>query len=76
MYALPIAGLIVGLVYERLGSKIAGGNNLVIDTIHDDGPRLPLRMAPMVLIGTVLTHLFGGQCRARGHCGANGRKLG
>jgi H+/Cl- antiporter ClcA len=66
VYALPIAGLLVGLVYERAGSKIAGGNNLIIDTIHDDGPRLPLRMAPMVLIGTVLTHLFGGSAGREG----------
>lgn len=66
VYALPIAGLVVGLIYERLGSKIAGGNNLIIDTIHDDGPRLPLRMAPMVLVGTVLTHLFGGSAGREG----------
>ena len=66
VYALPLAGLVVGLIYERLGSKIAGGNNLVIDTIHDDGPRLPLRMAPMVLVGTVLTHLFGGSAGREG----------
>ncbi|MEI9935995.1 MAG: chloride channel protein [Pseudomonadota bacterium] len=66
VYALPIAGLAVGFVYERLGSKIAGGNNLIIDTIHDDGPRLPLRMAPMVLVGTVLTHLFGGSAGREG----------
>ena len=66
VYALPLAGLLVGAVYERAGAKIAGGNNLVIDTIHDDGPRLPLRMAPMVLIGTVLTHLFGGSAGREG----------
>ncbi len=66
VYGLPIAGLLVGLVYERIGTKIAGGNNLIIDTIHDDGPRLPLRMAPMVLIGTVLTHLFGGSAGREG----------
>ncbi|HEX2674817.1 MAG TPA: chloride channel protein, partial [Polyangiaceae bacterium] len=41
-------------------------NNLIIDTIHDDGPRLPLRMAPMVLVGTVLTHLFGGSAGREG----------
>lgn len=66
VYALPLAGVVVGLIYERLGSKIAGGNNLIIDTIHDDGPRLPLRMAPMVLVGTVLTHLFGGSAGREG----------
>ncbi len=66
VFSLPVAGLLIGLVYERFGRSIAGGNNLVIDTIHDDGPRLPLRMAPMVFIGTVLTHLFGGSAGREG----------
>ncbi|HKO49359.1 MAG TPA: chloride channel protein [Polyangiaceae bacterium] len=66
VYGLPVAGLLVGQVYERFGRSIAGGANLIIDTIHDDGPCLPLRMAPMVLIGTVLTHLFGGSAGREG----------
>ncbi|HYQ00377.1 MAG TPA: chloride channel protein [Polyangiaceae bacterium] len=66
VYGLPVAGLLVGWVYERFGRSIAGGANLIIDTIHDDGPCLPLRMAPMVLIGTVLTHLFGGSAGREG----------
>jgi H+/Cl- antiporter ClcA len=66
VYTLPIAGLAIGLVYERYGKSIAAGNSLVIDTIHDDGPEIPLRMAPMVLIGTVLTHLFGGSAGREG----------
>jgi H+/Cl- antiporter ClcA len=66
VYALPLAGLVMGAVYERLGQSIRAGNNLVIDTIHDDGPEIPLRMAPMVLAGTVLTHLFGGSAGREG----------
>lgn len=66
VYALPVAGLAIGALYARFGGAIQGGNNLVIDTIHDDGPELPLRMAPMVLAGTVLTHLFGGSAGREG----------
>jgi H+/Cl- antiporter ClcA len=66
VYTLPIAGLAIGLVYERFGESIKAGNNLVIDTIHDEGPELPVRMAPMVLIGTVLTHVFGGSAGREG----------
>jgi H+/Cl- antiporter ClcA len=66
VYALPFAGIAVGLVYERWGTPLAGGNDLVIDTIHDDRAQLPLRMAPMVLLGTVLTHLFGGSAGREG----------
>ena len=66
VYTLPLAGLAIGWLYERFGQSIRAGNNLVIDTIHDDGPELPLRMAPMVLLGTVLTHLFGGSAGREG----------
>ena len=66
VWCLPAAGLVVGAVYERFGATIRGGNNLVIDTIHDGGPELPLRLGPMVLGGTVLTHLFGGSAGREG----------
>ncbi len=66
VYALPLAGLAVGWLYDRFGAPIKGGNNLVIDTLHDQGPEIPLRMAPMVLAGTVLTHLFGGSAGREG----------
>jgi len=66
IYTLPIAGLAIGWVFERFGRSIEGGNNLIIDTIHDEGPEIPTRMAPMVLIGSVLTHLFGGSAGREG----------
>ncbi len=66
VYCLPVAGLFLGLIYERFGTAIAPGSNLVIDAIHDDGPKIPARMAPMVLVGTVLTHLFGGSAGREG----------
>jgi H+/Cl- antiporter ClcA len=66
VYGLPVAGVLIGLICERFGRSIAAGNNLIIDTIHDGGPRLPLRMAPMVFLGTVLTHLFGGSAGREG----------
>jgi len=66
VYALPLAGAVVGLAYERWGTRIRGGQNLVIDTLHDGGATLPLRMAPMVLVGTLMTHLFGGSAGREG----------
>ncbi len=66
VYTLPLAGLAIGWIYERWGNGIRAGNNLVIDTIHDGGPEIPLRLAPMVLAGTVLTHLFGGSAGREG----------
>jgi H+/Cl- antiporter ClcA len=66
IYTLPLAGLVIGALYARWGTPIRGGNNLVIETAHEASPQLPLRMAPMVLVGTVLTHLFGGSAGREG----------
>ncbi|TKD02423.1 chloride channel protein [Polyangium fumosum] len=66
VYTLPLAGLAIGWIYERFGKPIKAGSNLILDTLHDEGPEIPLRMAPMVLIGTVLTHLFGGSAGREG----------
>ena len=59
LWLLPLAGFAVGWVYERFGKPVDGGNNLVIDEIHDPRKVVPLRMAPLVLGGTVVSHLFG-----------------
>lgn len=70
VFALPLAGLVIGWLYERFGAPIAGGTDLILDRIEADGAaspeRVPLRMAPMVLLGTVLTHLFGGSAGREG----------
>ncbi|GJI97003.1 chloride/fluoride channel protein [Duganella caerulea] len=59
IWLLPLAGFVVGWVYLKLGSSVEAGNNLLIDEIHDPKKVVPLRMAPLVLIGTVISHLFG-----------------
>jgi H+/Cl- antiporter ClcA len=56
---LPLAGFAVGWLYLRFGSSVEAGNNLLIDEIHDPKKVIPLRMAPLVLGGTVISHLFG-----------------
>lgn len=66
VYGLPVAGLAIGFIYERWGHSIRGGNNLVIDTLVANAEQIPLRMAPMVLVGTVLTHVFGGSAGREG----------
>lgn len=66
LWLLPFAGLTVGLVYHHFGKSVEGGNNLLIDEIHDPQRIVPKRMAPMILIGTVVTHLFGGSAGREG----------
>ena len=66
LYALPLAGLGIGLAYHYGGGRAVEGNNLIIDEIHEPTEWVPRRMAPMVLVGTVATHLFGGSVGREG----------
>jgi H+/Cl- antiporter ClcA len=59
IWGLPIAGFAVGWVYLHAGHEVERGNNLLIDEIHDPKKTIPLRMAPLILGSTVLSHLFG-----------------
>lgn len=59
IWLLPIAGFAVGWVYFRWGTTVDAGNNLLIEQIHDPQKVIPLRMAPLILGGTVVSHMFG-----------------
>ena len=59
IWLLPLAGFSVGWLYLRFGQHVEAGNNLLIDEIHDPKKVIPLRMAPLVLGATVVSHLFG-----------------
>lgn len=59
LYFLPLAGFFSGFIYWKLGRAVEAGNNLLLDEIHDPKSRVPLRMGPMILLFTVLSHLFG-----------------
>lgn len=66
LFLLPLGGLAVGLVYHLIGKSVEGGNNLIVDQIHEPGGGVPSRMAPLVLGGTLVTHLFGGSAGREG----------
>jgi H+/Cl- antiporter ClcA len=66
LWLLPVAGLLSGFVYHRWGSRVEAGNNRILEEIHEPRATIPLRMAPMVLFGTVVTHLFGGSAGREG----------
>lgn len=59
VWLMPLGGFAVGWLYLRFGREVEAGNNLLIDQIHDPDKVVPLRMAPLVLGGTVVSHLFG-----------------
>jgi H+/Cl- antiporter ClcA len=59
IWFLPIAGLVTGVAYHRFGGRAGEGNNLLLGEIHEPSTWVPRRMAPMVAIATVVSHLFG-----------------
>ena len=63
---LPVAGLAVGAAYHYGGGRSGGGNNLILDEIHEPRDWIPRRMALLVYGGTVLTQLFGGSAGREG----------
>jgi len=72
---LAPVGVLVGLMYHYLGRKVEAGSNLIIDEIHDPKTVIPLRMTPLILIGTFLTHLFGGSAGREGTAIQTGASL-
>ena len=63
---LPVAGLLIGLAYHYLGGRAGRGNNLLLDEIHQPSRQIPLRLVPLVLGGTLATHLAGGSAGREG----------
>jgi H+/Cl- antiporter ClcA len=66
LFLLPLAGIFIFALYKFMGKNAEAGNNLIMDEIHEPGGGVPARMAPMVLITTVITHLFGGSAGREG----------
>lgn len=66
LYLLPVAGLALGLLHHHLGGRAVQGSALLIDQIHEPTEWVPRRMAPLVLVGTWVTHLFGGSAGREG----------
>lgn len=66
IWFLPIGGLLIGLVYYYFGKEIVKGNNLILEEYENPQEIIPLKMAPLILLGTLVTHLFGGSAGREG----------
>ena len=62
---LPVGGLSIVGLYHLFGAKKDPGTNLVLSAIHSEDD-IPLRMAPLIFISTILTHLTGGSAGREG----------
>jgi len=71
VYFLPMAGLLIGLLYYYYGDAANKGNNLLIETHQSlengETPKpIPFKLAPMVFLSTLLTHVAGGSSGREG----------
>ncbi|OXA78217.1 H+/Cl-antiporter ClcA [Flavobacterium aquidurense] len=66
VWLLPFGGLIVGFTYYYWGEFVVKGNNLLLEEYDSPKKVIPFKMAPLVLLGTLITHLFGGSAGREG----------
>ena len=66
IWLLPIGGLVIGLGYHYWGKSVVKGNNLLLEEYENPQKIIPLKMAPLVLFCTLITHLFGGSAGREG----------
>lgn len=72
---LPFGGLIIALLYRAFGKKGKIDTNRVIEAVQTDN-NVPLIMTPLIFVGTVITHLFGGSAGREGAALQLGGSLG
>lgn len=75
IFLLPLGGVGIVAMYRILHNEKDTGTNLVISAIHSDD-ELPLRMAPLIFVSTLLTHLFGGSAGREGAALQMGGSIG
>ena len=65
MFFLPFAGVLIVFLYHITDKDNDTGTNQVLSAIRAD-KRVSLRLAPLILVSTVITHAFGGSVGREG----------
>lgn len=65
LFFLPLGGIVTVFLYSVFNYKNDKGTNLVLSTIHAQA-ELPLRVAPLIFLSTIITHIFGGSAGREG----------
>ncbi len=66
IWFLPLAGLLIVFLYRITHALHGVDTNRVIEAADIDNKNVPLIMAPLIFISTVITHLFGGSAGREG----------
>ena len=64
VFLLPIGGLVIAGLYKLSGKKDIGTNEILDAVRSPQG--VPVLLAPLIFVSTVITHLFGGSAGREG----------
>jgi len=66
MAGLPLAGVAVVFLYKRYAPNANKGNSLYYDEYKNPTGSISFVMAPLIVLATLVTHLFGGSAGREG----------
>ncbi|MEG2570896.1 MAG: chloride channel protein, partial [Clostridia bacterium] len=65
IWLMPLAGLLIVFLYRASGVSKSGGTNIVLLAVRSEED-IPFKMAPLIFVATILTHLVGGSAGREG----------
>lgn len=63
---LAFSGVIIVYVYNKIGKNSMKGMALVFETAQQKEEKIPMRLIPLTILSTWITHLFGGSAGREG----------
>lgn len=63
---LALGGALVAYFYQKYGKGAEKGMGLIFDVGHGEADSIPMRLIPFIMVGTWITHLFGGSAGREG----------
>ena len=74
--ALALGGVAIVLTYRKFGKGSERGMGIIFDVAHGKEREIPLRLIPLIMATTWVTHLFGGSSGREGVAMQIGATLG
>ena len=65
LFLLPVSGILIVLLYRVSGMADDQGTNFILNSVRTS-ESISLRTAPLILVGTLLTHVCGGSAGREG----------
>lgn len=75
IFGLPLGGLFIVWLYRVMGREQDKGTNTVISAVRQENT-ISWKMAPLIFVGTIVTHFFGGSAGREGAALQMGGSIG